>query len=123
MPLNVLVLWTKPAPLSVTSDPAGAEVTLDGRPVTGETPTRTSVKRDRADHEIKVSKTGYKSASKTVRFDRTPELSATLTQEALPPPPPPPPPKEEQEPAKTEPKAEAKAEPKAEPKVVVAFLG
>jgi len=123
MPLNVLVLWTKPAPLSVTSDPAGAEVTLDGRPVIGETPTRTSVKRDRADHVIQVSKTGYKSASKTVRFDRTPELSASLTLEALPPPPPPPPPKEEQEPAKTEPKAEAKAEPKAEPKAEEAPKG
>jgi len=118
MPLNVLVLWTKPAPLSVTSEPAGAEVTLDGRPVIGETPTRTSVKRDRADHVVQASKTGYKSASTTIRFDRTPELSVALTLEALPPPPPPPaPPKEE--PAKTEAtpdKAEAKAEAKAEEK-------
>ena len=114
MPLNVLILWTKPAPLSVTSEPAGADVTLDGRPVIGETPTRTSVKRDRADHVLQVSKTGYKSASKTIRLDRTPEVSASLTLEALPPPPPPPPPKEE--PAKTEAKPEDKAETKGEGK-------
>jgi hypothetical protein len=87
---------------------------LDGHPVIGETPTRTSVKRDRADHVLQVSKAGYKNASKTIRFDRTPELSAALTLEALPPPPPPPPAKEE--PAKTEPKVEAKSEPKAEAK-------
>ena len=110
MPLNVLVLWMKPAPLSVTSEPAGATVTLDGHPVIGETPTRTTVKRDRTDHVIEVSKSGYKSASKTIRLDRTPEVSESVTLEALPPPPPPPtPPKEE--PAKTEP--EAKAEPEA----------
>jgi serine/threonine protein kinase len=112
MPLNVLILWTKPAPLSVTSDPAGADVTLDGHPVIGETPTRTSVKRDRGEHVLQVSKAGYKSASKTIRFDRTPELSASLTLEALPPPPPPPPPPKE-EPAKTEVKAEAEAKPEA----------
>ena len=110
MPLNVLILWTKPAPLTVTSDPAGAEVTLDGHPVIGETPTRTSVKRDRGEHVLQVSKAGYKSASKTIRYDRTPELSASLTLEALPPPPPPPPPKEE--PAKAEVKAETKPEAK-----------
>jgi len=112
IPLNVLVLWMKPAPLSVTSEPAGADVILDGRPVIGETPTRTSVKRDRADHVVQVSKAGYKNATKTIRFDRTPELSAALTLEALPPPPPPPPAKEEpaKAEAKTEPKAEAKAE-------------
>jgi len=115
MPLNVAILWTKPAPLSVTSEPAGADVTLDGRPVIGETPTRTTVKRDRADHVLQVSKTGYKSASKTVRFDRTPEVSASLTLEALPPPPPPPPPPKE-EPAKTEAKAETKPDVKAEAK-------
>ena len=105
MPLNVLVVWTKPAPLSVTSEPSGADVILDGHPVTGQTPTRTPVQRDRADHVIEVSKAGYKNASKTIRYDRTPDLSAALTLEALPPPPPPPPPKEE-------PKVEAKVEAK-----------
>ena len=110
IPLNVLVLWMKPAPLSVTSEPAGADVILDGRPVIGETPTRTSVKRDRADHVVQVSKAGYKNATKTIRFDRTPELSAALTLEALPPPPPP----AKEEPAKAEAKTEPKAEAKAE---------
>jgi len=111
MPLNVLLVWTKPAPLSVTSEPSGADVILDGHPVTGQTPTRPLVQRDRAEHVVEVSKAGFKNARKTVRYDRTPELSAALTLEALPPPPPPPPPKEES--AKVEPKAEAKPVEKA----------
>ena len=89
----------------MTSEPSGADVILDGHPVTGQTPTRTPVQRDRAEHVVEVSKAGYKNARKTIRYDRTPELSAALTLEALPPPPPPPPPKQE-------PTVEAKAETK-----------
>ena len=88
-PLNLLPVWFKPASLQVTTDPAGAEVKLDGRVVGGPTPAKVDVKRDRTDHVIEVSKEGFKPASKTVRFDEAAELSTSLTLTALPPPPPP----------------------------------
>ena len=91
MPLPLLVVWTKPATLSIDSQPAGADVILDGRPVIGQTPTRTTVKRDHADHDVAISKAGYKNAHTTVRYDHVGDLTAAVTLEALPPPPPPPP--------------------------------
>jgi len=108
IPLDVLVVWLKPAELQVSSNPAGADVILDGRPVTGQTPTQVQVKRDRADHVLEVSKTGFNSARQTIRFDRTPALAASLSLEALPPPPPPPP--AEPAAAQAAPSAEAPAE-------------
>ncbi|HEY4188128.1 MAG TPA: serine/threonine-protein kinase [Polyangia bacterium] len=110
MPLGLLAVWTKPAALQVSSEPAGADITLDGRPVLGQTPTRVQVKRDRAEHVVEASKTGFKPARQTIRFDRTTDLSASLTLEALPPPPPPPPPVAKEEPTKPDEKVAAKAE-------------
>jgi len=110
IPLDVLVVWMKPAELQVSSNPAGADVILDGRPVTGQTPTQVQVKRDRGDHVLEVSKMGFNSARQTLRFDRTPALAASLTLEALPPPPPPPPVQAEaQQPAEVAPEKAAAA--------------
>ena len=120
MPLQVLIVWNKPASVQVSSDPSGADVKLDGKPVGGPTPTKIQVKRDRTSHVLEVSKTGFVAAERTVRFDKNPgEMSETLTLTALPPPPPPPePPKAEEppapEPAKPEPKAEVAAKPAEE---------
>ncbi|HEX2660061.1 MAG TPA: PEGA domain-containing protein, partial [Polyangia bacterium] len=105
-PLNLLPVWMKPASLQVTSDPAGADIKLDGRPVGGPTPAKVDVKRDRAAHVLEVSKEGFEPASKTIRFDEAAELSASLTLTALPPPPPKEEPKEE--PKKEEAAVEAK---------------
>jgi hypothetical protein len=120
MPLPVLLVWNKPASLQVSSDPVGADVKLDGKPMGGPTPTKLQVKRDRSSHTLEVSKTGFVSAERTVRFDKNPgEMSETLTLVALPPPPPPPePPKAEEpppaEPAKPEPPPEVAAKPAEE---------
>lgn len=90
MPLDLLLVWNKPASLQVASEPSGAEVTLDGRALAGSTPTHVQVKRDRADHVIEVTKTNFVSGRREVRFDRTGDFSETVTLVALPPPPPPP---------------------------------
>ena len=114
MPLPVLLVWNKPASVQVSSDPAGADVKLDGKPIGGPTPTKIQVKRDRNSHTLEVSKTGFAPAERTLRFDKNPgELSETLTLTALPPPPPPPePPKAEEPPP--EPPVAAAPEPKPE---------
>jgi hypothetical protein len=91
MPLDLLLVWNKPAWLQVASEPTGAEVTLDGRALAGPTPTRIQIKRDRADHVIEVTKTGFVTGRREVRFDRTGDFSETVTLVALPAPPPPPP--------------------------------
>jgi len=92
MPLQVLAVWGKPARLSISSTPSGADVILDGRPVPDRTPARVQVQRDRTDHVIEVSRAGSLPARETIRFDRTVELSASLKLADAPPPPPPPPP-------------------------------
>jgi len=112
MPLQVLIVWNKPASVQVSSDPPGADVKLDGKPVGGPTPTKIQVKRDRTSHVLEVSKTGFVAAERTVRFDKNPgEMSETLTLTALPPPPEPP---KAEEPPPPEPAA-AKPAPKPEP--------
>ena len=116
MPLPVLLVWNKPASVQVSSDPAGADVKLDGKPIGGPTPTKLQVKRDRNSHTLEVSKAGFAPAERTVRFDKNPgEMAETLTLTALPPPPPPPEPPKVEEPAKAEEPVAAKPEePKAE---------
>jgi eukaryotic-like serine/threonine-protein kinase len=89
LPLDVAVVWFKPATLSISSDPSGADVTLDGRVLAGRTPTRVDVKRDLQDHVLELARPGSLPVRAVVRFDRTVALSQTIS---LPPAPPPPPP-------------------------------
>lgn len=89
IPLEVLAVWSRPAHLSIDSQPAGASVLLDGLPLSGQTPLTVDVKRDRATHRIELTHPGYVGGETSLRFDRTVPLQATLRLEAEPPPPPP----------------------------------
>ena len=75
VPLEVLVVWRKPATLTVTSEPLGAVVKLDGATV-GVTPVEASVRRDRFDHILQLSAPGYRDLRQTVRYDMSVALSA-----------------------------------------------
>jgi hypothetical protein len=75
VPLDVLVVWRRPATFAIASEPAGAVAKLDGVTV-GVTPALASVRRDRADHVLQLSAPGYREARLTVRFDASVTLSA-----------------------------------------------
>jgi hypothetical protein len=71
VPLEVLAAWRQPARVSISTDPSGASLRLDGAPVDGTSPTAISVPRDRRDHTIEATKPGYRPARSTVRYDRS----------------------------------------------------
>jgi hypothetical protein len=75
VPLDVLVVWRRPATFAIASEPAGAVAKLDGATV-GVTPALASVRRDRADHVLQLSAPGYREARLSVRFDASVTLSA-----------------------------------------------
>jgi serine/threonine-protein kinase len=78
MPLDVLAAWRKPATLTITSEPAGAVVKLDGATLDGVTPTQATVRRDRANHVLEVEARGYHAAQQVVRYDGQVALAATV---------------------------------------------
>jgi hypothetical protein len=78
IPLDVLVTWREPARLSITSDPTGATVRLDGLPLTRPAPVTVPVRRDRAEHVIDADIPGYRPARETVRYDRSVGLAFML---------------------------------------------
>jgi hypothetical protein len=75
VPLDVLVMWRRPATFAIASEPAGAVAKLDGVTV-GVTPAVARVRRDRADHVLQLSAQGYREARLSVRFDASVTLSA-----------------------------------------------
>jgi hypothetical protein len=75
VPLDVLVVWRRPATFAIASEPLGAVAKLDGVTV-GVTPAFASVRRDRADHVLQLSAPGYREARLSVRFDASVTLSA-----------------------------------------------
>ncbi|HVZ71709.1 MAG TPA: PEGA domain-containing protein, partial [Polyangia bacterium] len=77
VPLDVLVVWRKPATLAVTSEPPGALVRLDGVAMPGATPMSVPVRRDRYEHVLQLTSPGFRPVRMGVRFDRTIALSAT----------------------------------------------
>jgi hypothetical protein len=78
VPLDVLLVWRKPAALAVGTDPAGATITLDGSPLAAPAPTTTTVRRDRGEHVLEASAPGYRPARQTIRYDRGVSLSFSL---------------------------------------------
>jgi serine/threonine protein kinase len=78
LPLDVLFVWRKPATLLVTTDPPGATGKLDGVALEGPTPTRVSVRRDRAEHVLQLSAPGYKPARQVVRYDGAVTLATAV---------------------------------------------
>jgi|GEM_PF-911702 len=91
IPIEVLVVWSKAAPLNIASQPSGATITLDGRPLVDETPTSVDVRRDRLDHVLEFARPGSLPGRAVVRFDKTITLTANVDLPPAPPPPPPPP--------------------------------
>jgi serine/threonine protein kinase len=75
IPLDILLIWTRPARLWIASDPDGAAVKLDGAPLTGTTPTNVEIRRDRKDHVIELTLPGFRPARETARYDRSVGLS------------------------------------------------
>jgi serine/threonine protein kinase len=69
-PLSLLFIWSQPVPLFVSSVPPGAQVRLDGQALAATTPTRVDVKRDREDHVLELSLTGFQAARRVLRYDR-----------------------------------------------------
>lgn len=84
VPLDVLVVWRKPAKLVVTSDPEGAEVKLDGASLGAATPIDAIVRRDRFDHVLLLAAAGYRPARQIVRYDSAVTLSAHVRLEKEP---------------------------------------
>jgi hypothetical protein len=74
------------AVVSVTTDPPGADVTIDGKLV-GQSPLRTEV--EAGQHELRVSLDGYHDAAKDVVLQAGESYQVALPMVALPAPPPP----------------------------------
>jgi serine/threonine protein kinase len=70
VPLDVLAVWREPATLTITSEPSGALVRLDGVALDVATPAQVSVRRDRYDHVLQLSAPGYRAARQGLRYDR-----------------------------------------------------
>jgi hypothetical protein len=92
IPIEVLVVWSKAAPLNIASEPSGATISLDGRPLVDKTPTSVDVRRDRSDHVLEFARPGSLPGRAVVRFDKTIALTVNVDLPPAPPPPPPPPP-------------------------------
>jgi serine/threonine-protein kinase len=67
----------------VTATPAGAVLTVDGNPLSGN-PALLTVPVDSRDHQIRASLAGYEPYLKTVRFDHDMSLEITLQQPLAP---------------------------------------
>ncbi len=109
VPLEVLAVWRIPATLTITSEPSGAVIRLDGVAIETPTPAQVAIRRDRYDHVLQLSAPGYRAARQILRYDRSTALAQSVHLEreggpvfqALPPAVValPPPPKEEPAPA------------------------
>jgi serine/threonine-protein kinase len=78
MPLQVAAVWFQPATLLIESQPAGAEVVLDGKPLSSPTPARAQVRRDLGVHAVDVHKPGFRPVSRPVRYDSDVDLKLTV---------------------------------------------
>jgi hypothetical protein len=81
VPLPVAAVWFQPATLLVESQPAGAEVVLDGAKLPSPTPVRLQVRRDLAVHAVDLRKQGFLPASRAIRYDRAIDLALTVALE------------------------------------------
>jgi serine/threonine-protein kinase len=78
VPLPVAVTWFRPATLLIESQPAGAEVLLDGSKLPTPTPVRAQVRRDLGPHAVELRQQGYLPASRSIRYDRAVDLKLTV---------------------------------------------
>ena len=84
VPLEVLAVWSEPAPLHVRTEPRGSEVYLDGHRLSARTPTYTEVHRDRQAHMLEVRQDGFAPETRQIRFDRTVKLEQSFALQRLP---------------------------------------
>jgi hypothetical protein len=82
VPLPVAAVWFQPATLLIESQPAGAEVVLDGAKLPSPTPVRLHVRRDLAVHAVDLRKPGFLPASRAIRYDRAIDLTLTVALES-----------------------------------------
>jgi hypothetical protein len=78
VPLPVAAVWFQPATLLIESQPAGAEVVLDGMKLPTPTPARVQVRRDLAVHAVDLRKQGFLPASRAIRYDRAVDLALSV---------------------------------------------
>ena len=78
MPLPVAAVYFRPAFIDVTSQPAGADVYVDGKKVLGTTPAIVEIQRDHLDHVIELHKDGFEPVRRSMRYDREVRLSAAV---------------------------------------------
>jgi hypothetical protein len=81
MPLDVLVAWSKPARLFIATEPSGATLRLDGKPLDETSPAAIEVPRDRREHVVEANKAGFFPARQTLRYDRAVRLTVRLALE------------------------------------------
>jgi len=87
MPLDVLITWRQPTGLSIATDPAGANLRLDGVPLASTAPLTVTVWRDRSEHVVEANLAGYQPAREKIRYDRSSSLSYLLRLQRAPEPP------------------------------------
>ena len=87
IPLEVLIVWGRPAALSITSQPGGANLVLDGRALAETTPVTVLVERDRSDHVVEATMRGYLPGRQVIHYDQSLRLSTFLRLERDPNPP------------------------------------
>ena len=87
MPLQVAAVYLRPAFLVINSEPAGADVYVDGKKIVGATPAEVEIRRDHAQHSVEVRKDGFVPFRQDLRYDREVrlELSFKLAHETRPP--------------------------------------
>jgi hypothetical protein len=94
IPLDVLITWRQPTGLSITTEPPGAKLRVDGVPLAATAPTTVTVWRDRTDHTVEATLVGYQLARETIRYDKAATLSYVVRllkdPNYIPPPPAPP---------------------------------
>jgi len=71
IPVDVLLVWFKPARIAIATEPEGATLRLDGVALRATSPTSLSVKRDLADHVIEATLVGYRPARTVARYEKS----------------------------------------------------
>jgi serine/threonine-protein kinase len=87
MPIQVAAVYLRPAFVVIHSEPAGADVYLDGKKILGATPAEVEIRRDHAQHAVELRKDGFAPTRQALRYDRDVrlELSFKLMPEHRPP--------------------------------------
>jgi hypothetical protein len=87
MPLPVAAVYLRPAFVDVTSEPAGADIYVDGLKVLGTTPAVVEVHRDHREHHFQVRKEGFLPSTAKLRYDREVRLEVSFRLQPAPRPP------------------------------------